>query len=249
ARLAEAEAERAERAAAVESTANALRVLLHIDGEGPLAFEESLTELPDRDQALLSATLDYAFQSRDELRALELATRASERQASAVNGGAWPTLSIAGGIDYANPNPLFTPPIEEFRTSYTVSGILSWSPDRAWAASRRGNAAEAQVVSAREREASLRDSIRTEVVDAKARYRASFEIYAAAVRQTAAAEEAYAARKKGYEVGLFDATSLIDSELDARRARLALIDAGANVRVRRYTLARALGEHLWEKLS
>ncbi|MEM6558538.1 MAG: TolC family protein [Myxococcota bacterium] len=242
ARLAEAQAERARLEADVVSSATAVRTLLHLEGEAALAFEEKLTQVPPRDEELLATGLEQAYAERSEMRALDALVKSREASVSAAEGGRWPALSVAAGVDYARPNDLFVPQTEEFRTSYTISGILTWSPDQAWASSRRAKAAESVASSVRQQRTELADRLRTEVVDAKARYRAAFEVFAAAERGTAAAEEAYSARRKGYDLGLFDATSLIDSELDARRARLAWIDAGAALRTRRYELAFALGQ-------
>ncbi|MEL6195732.1 MAG: TolC family protein [Myxococcota bacterium] len=246
ARLAEAEAELAQREAGVLSSATRLRALLHVDTRGVFAFEERLDEAPERDDRLLGLSVDDAFARRDELAVFESLATSQEAAASAALGDALPKFQVAAGVDYANPNLLFTPPVEEFRDNYTVSGILSWSIDGAYAATQR---AEARSASKRQLEAQaldLRDQIRAEFERARTDYQAAFEIFAAAKRQSEAANEAYRARVAGYEAGLFDATSLIDSELDATRASFAMVDAGATLRVRYYDFARAAGLHLWE---
>jgi cobalt-zinc-cadmium efflux system outer membrane protein len=158
-----------------------------------------------------------------------------------------PGVNVEAGADYGQPNPLYIPPNEqEFRASWNVSAIVSWSPDRTWAASRakeRAVGAEAEAVAQLEQ---LRDLIRIEVVRAHTAYRASFESIQAAMRQVDAAEEAYSAKTRGFEVGVFSASEVIDAEVDVNRARLALIDAAARLRVRESELRTAIGEHLWE---
>ena len=143
-------------------------------------------------------------------------------------------------------NPLFIPPIEDFRTSWNVTAVATWSPDGTWSASRAKERAAAVLAEAEEQRKQLRDLIEIEVVRAYVAYEASFESVRAAKRQVEAAEEAYDAKRRGFDVGITDATEVIDAEVDANRARLALIDAAALLRVRESALRTAIGEHLWE---
>ncbi len=246
ARLAQAEAEHAERGADVEASAEALRTLLHIDGHGPLAFMERLTKSVIVDEPLLAVSVEQAHGDRDEMKALELLIEAQVAGVSATEGDIYPDVSVAGRADYANPNLAFVPPGDRFRSLFAFQAVLSWSPDGAWSASRKVRVSQAELRILRKQRDALADGIRVEVSRARALYRAAFRTFAAAERRSAAAEEAYAARRRGYQVGVFDATSLIDAELDANRARLAVINAGAALRTRHYVLRRAVGQRLWE---
>ncbi len=247
ARVAAAERGRAEAQAEVESTANALRTLLNLPGEGPLAFQERFTELPEitvtEDEKDL---VEAAWDLRDEMQAANALVRSREYAVRSARGSMAPAVGVEAAADYAQPNPLFIPPIDDFRASWNVSAIANWSPDGTWTASRRKERATAVLHEAEEQRRQLRDLIRIEVVRAYAAYHASFESVRAAKRQVDAAEEAYDATRRGFEVGVFDATEVIDAEVDANRARLALIDAAARLRVRESALRTAIGEHLWE---
>ena len=247
ARVAAAERGRAESAADVESTANALRTLLNIPGEGPLAFEEKFTVVPKpRIMESQADLVDAAWKLRDEMQAANALVRSRKYALRAARGSMAPGIGIEAGADYAQPNPLFIPPIDDFRASWNVTAVASWSPDGTWSASREKERAAAVLREAEEQRRQLRDLIRIDVVRAYAAYHASFESVRAAKRQVDAAEEAYDAKRRGFEVGVFDATEVIDAEVDANRARLALIDAAAQLRVRESALRTAIGEHLWE---
>ena len=247
ARVAAAERGRAESLADVEATANALRTLLDIPGEGPLAFEERLTEVPDR--AFREGTqdlIDVAWKLRDEMQAATALVKSREYAVRSARGAMAPGVGVEAAVDYGRPNALYVPPIDDFRTSWNVSAVVNWSPDGTWSASRAKQRAAAQAAEAESQRQQLRDFIRIEVVRAESSYRASFESVRAAKRQVQAAEEAYAAKRRGFEVGIFDATEVIDAEVDVNRARLALIDAAAELRVRESALRTAIGEHIWE---
>jgi len=247
ARVALAERAIAESGADVEATANALRALLDIEGMGPLAFEERLTEVPK--PAFKESTgdlIEAAWKLRDEMQAADALVRAREYAARSARGAMAPGVGVEAAVDYGRPNALYVPPVDDFRSSWNVSAVVSWSPDGTWAASRAKQRVVAQEAEAKARREQLKDLIRIEVVRAASAYRASFESVRAARRQAEAAEEAYAAKRRSFEVGIFDATEVIDAEVDVNRARLALIDAAARLRVRESALRTAIGEHLWE---
>ena len=157
-----------------------------------------------------------------------------------------PGVGVEAAVDYGRPNALYVPPIDDFRSSWNVSAVVSWSPDGTWSASRAKQRVVAQEAEAKAQREQLKDFIRIEVVRAEAAYRASLQSVRAAKRQVDAAEEAYAAKRRGFEVGISNAVEVIDSEIDVNRARLALIDAAARLRVRESALRTAIGEHLWE---
>ena len=247
ARVAAAERGRAESWADAESTANALRTLLDIPGTGPLAFQEGFTEVPK--PAVVEARKDLveaAWKLRDEMQAASALVRSRKYALRVARGAMAPAVGVEAGADYARPNPLFIPPIDDFRTSWNVTAVASWSPDGTWSASRAKERAAAVLAEAEEQRRQLRDLIEIEVVRAYVAYQASFESVKAAKRQVEAAEEAYDAKRRGFDVGIADATEVIDAEVDANRARLALIDAAARLRVRESALRTAIGEHLWE---
>jgi outer membrane protein TolC len=244
ARLAAVEREKAERTAAVAASASAVRTLAGIDGEGPLPVGELLST----SIAGLAAEglVDRALETRDELRAVRRLVSAREAAAAAARGGAWPKLLADARYDYANPNNLFVPPGDRFRSSWSLSGILSWSPDGAWKATRDAARADAEVRAAEGQAGALRDLVRIEVTGAEARVAAARTALAASRRGLTAAEAGYRAIARGYALGLYDATDLIEAELQLEEARLGLIDAGVELRVRHARLRRAVGEHLWE---
>ncbi len=247
ARVAAAERGVAESRADVESTANTLRTLLDLEGRGPLAFEERLTQVPTpRFKESTEDLVEAAWKLRDEMQAANALVKSREYAVRAARGAMAPGLGVEAAVDYGRPNPLYVPPVDEFRTSWNVSAVLSWSPDGSWSASRAKERVAAQEAEAKSQREQLRDFIRIEVVRAEAAYRASFESVRAAKRQVEAAEEAYSAKRRGFDVGVFDATEVIDSEVDVNRARLALINAAAGLRVRESALRTAIGEHLWE---
>jgi outer membrane protein TolC len=212
-----------------------------------LAFGERLTEVPELlVQEDTEDLVEAAWKLRDEMQAANSLVRAREHAVRSARGAMSPGVGVEAAVDYGRPNALYVPPIDDFRTSWNVSAVVSWSPDGTWSASRAKERTIAQEAEAKAQREQLRDFIRIEVVRAQVAYRASLESVRAAKREVDAAEEAYAAKRRGFEVGISNAVEVIDSEVEANRARLALINAAASLRVRESALRTAIGEHLWE---
>lgn len=243
ARVAGARREQASREADVAGTAAALRALLDLEGRGPLAVSEDLTALPPlRPMPPAERLLARAEAQRPELRALDLWAAASDEAAKATSGGMWPQLNAQLAGQVGRPNNLYVPPGDRFRPSWSASLVLSWSPDAAYTASTTARRRRADALRIRRQAEALRDGVRIEVEQSVASYRAARAAHRASREEVTAAEEAYAARRRAFEVGATDVTELLAAELDSHRAQLALIDAGAELRVRRAQLQRAVGD-------
>jgi outer membrane protein TolC len=249
ARLAEARRERAERAASVHASADALRALLDLPGRGPVATAERLTRpLPQAKRgtsAEPAELVERAYERRAELRALDALLDAQRSALKARRGGAYPDLNLAARFDYARPNSLYVPPPEDFRRSWSLSAMLEWSPDGTARALHSASGAQAMLRGLEERREALRDAVRIEVSRAHARFRAAFRVLAAALEQREAAAEGYAATRHSRAEGRAAANALIEAQLDLSRAELAVLDASVALRLRHTRLRRALGAPWW----
>jgi outer membrane protein TolC len=248
ARLAEARGVQAERRAQVEASAEALRALLDLKGRGRIGIAEPVDQAPAlRFSEPIGTLIERAQQQRAEVRAVTRLAEARRTAAGAAGGAAVPRLSVSAEILSARPNPSFVPPGDGFRTNGAASVVLQWSPDGAWAASRRARRTRREAARIEAQRSALLDQIRIEVSRFASTYRASFERFEASTAQRKAAESAYAARLESYGLGLSEGSELLEASLDLDRARLAVIDAGVQIRVREAQLMRALGESRVER--
>lgn len=243
ARLAEAQGVRAERQADVQATAVGLSVLLDLGSEVRLGVTESLeTTPPSRYEGTAAELAERAHRVRPALRVLSMLEQTRVQQARARQGAAFPELSVQLEANAARPNALYVPPGDEFRTNGAASVVLHWSVDGAIAASQGARALRAEAAQLRAQLETLRDTVHIEVARTKARYGASLLRLGSAKAQLAAAQEAYRARARAYQLGVEEGTELLGASLDLDRARLAVVDAGVEVRIRDAQLLRAVGE-------
>ena len=207
-----------------------------------LAIEEDLDEplpelITDQDELLKRAA-----KQRPEMQALAELIEAHHESVSANQGGRLPHLSLAAGVDYANPNQRAFPQEEKFTASWDISAVLSWSPNDLLDANRGVAEASADLEKARFDMEALRDALRIEVAQACEEYRSARAAMEAARAGIEAAEESFRVRREQFRAGSAVATEVIDAESELRRARLELVNASIDVRIARARLDRAVGE-------
>ena len=246
ARLAASERALSEAQAESLGSYRALALLLRRSLPEALTLDEDLRRAPPRrlegSQETLSA---LALRQRPEVRALQRLVASQRAAAQASGAPRIPTLSAVAVADYANPNRLYIPPQERFQSSWSAGLQLRWSPDEALAASYAKQRAGARVQEIEEQAHLLEENIRIEIARFHALYQSAFVGLEESQREAEAAELAYRARRKSYELGLSQSLELIEAQSDLERAYAAWIQAGVDLRLREARLRKALGQPLW----
>ncbi len=165
---------------------------------------------------------------------------AGERRAAAA-AGRRPTLAVAGGVDYARPNPRIFPRIGEFRESWDATINFSWL---LWDGGRaRADIAEAtagqQAIAERlaDFDAALDVEVRQRYLDVHSTRAA----VAAARDSVAAAAEARRVVSDRFANGVATSTDVLDAHVALLQAELDRTQALANVKLAEARLNRALG--------
>jgi len=219
----------------------ALGTLLHTaQGERFAIGEDLLAPLPrvaeDRD-ALVAAGLSH----RPETLALRRLVHARGRQGDAAEGSRWPHFALAANLAVSNPNQRIFPQTQEFRETWDVSGVVSWSPNDFFTGARLADEAHALRSQAEADLAGLEDGVRMQVVVAFEGLRASEAAIEAARTGVAAADEALRVRTEQYRAGATVATELVLGVAERARAQLDLLNAALDARVSYSQLQRAIG--------
>ena len=226
----------------VAVTAEQVRVQLRLPLESHFEIGEMiiappvLPPVPRLDQAWQEAQ-----QSRPELLALTESERQLRQQASAQLGNEFPRVDAVGEILGANPNPRYQPPLDAFKTTWSVGVQATWIVND-WpssAAQKRSIESQADVLVA-QREA-LKQGIRSEIVSASQGVEQAVVTIAATKRGVDAAEAAYRVRRDQYIAGRATNVELTDAETELTRARIDHIDAMVDARIAGVRLEYALG--------
>lgn len=228
--------------AGVAIAARSLRILMHVQGEDPIIpVGENLLAIPPAPQASRARLVEHARDRRAELRALRLVVSGREEAVTARAGERYPHLGVQANYDYANPNQRVFPQTEEFRGTWDVSVVLSWSPNDTWAGQAGVAQARAELAQARADIAALNDAVEVEVTQAYENYQAARASVEAAQTGIQAAEESYRVRVEQMRAGTAVTRDLIDSEAELTRARLEYVDTLIMLHIARARLDRAVG--------
>jgi outer membrane protein len=222
-----------------EVTAADLARLIGVD---PLQPVDPVAELAAAGASPEAATLvDTARESRDERRAMERRIDAADLQRQAAAAARRPTIGIAGGVDYARPNPRIFPRADEWQESWDVGINVSWS---LWDGGRSAAdvAASASLASAARRRLAEFDSVLSvEVRQRTLEIESGRAAAAAAADAVRAATEAQRVVTERYRAGVGTQIEVLDAEFALLQSELDRTRALAGIRLAEARLARAIG--------
>ena len=234
---AEVEPEVARRQGQVRVAENALRNLLALAPEEPLALEPAPTALPDPPPA--GRLVELALAERPELADLAFQIAAREKQMKVTSADGLPQLDFNGSWgrevrEIGNfSDPLYS--------SWAFGVNLNWSLFDG--GRRRGQVAqiESQRTQTRLRLDDLRAGVRLEVDRALSDYLTARARSAAAGLSAGAAREALRVARENYEQGVATQTDLLDAQSRSTLSDAIAIESHYEALIQASRLARAVG--------
>ncbi len=224
----------------VTVAATAVRTLLHVEQRTEIAVgEDVLVPLPPLD-ADADALVARALRDRHEVRALRRIIDANNHQVVAAEGSRWPHLVVAANLDVSNPNQRIFPQTAEFRESWDVSALVTWSLHDTLNGEALANESRARRDQARADLAALEDGIRLQVIEAASAYTEAREALDSARLGVEAAQESHRVQMERYRAGAATVTEVIDASAEQVRAQLDLVTAAIASRLANARLRRAL---------
>ena len=216
--------------------------VMHEPRHGELRIGEDIrTDVPPLVSSNLNTLFRRAAIARPELAAAGARVSALKANVRVERAGTLPRLDAFANAEYSNPNSRVFPPKDEFRATWQLGGVLSWtiSDIPGYAAATRG--ADAEVAAAVADLHSLEDSIRVEISDALEGTLQADASIASTEERLAAAAEGYRVRRALFQSGRATSVELTDAETELTRARIDALNARVNQRVTRVRLAHASG--------
>jgi len=242
AQLAQSRVAVARAAGGVRVAENALRVLMHADPTEEIALGEDFSVAPPGPSGNLDALVTRAVENRPEVIALDRLETARTEAIQAQLGRRYPRLALQANFDLANPNQRIIPQQQEFRPTWDISVVLSWSPNDLGDARQAVEEARAQLLQVEADRRALEDAVRLEVAQALAEWETAETTWEASRLGLHAAEESYRVRFDQLEAGAAVTSDLIDAEAELTRARLEVVDAAIGMRIARARIDQAVGE-------
>jgi outer membrane protein len=202
----------------------------------------SVLAVPEPASGAANALIEQARQQRPERRALQDRVSAAQARTTAAERAAWPQVSVAGGFDYARPNPRIFPRADTWDDSWDLSVNASWS---LWDGGRsRAERAEAAALAhaAETRVGDFDRQVAFEVRQRRLEVDSSRAAIATAADGVRAAAEAFRVVGDRFRAGVATNTDVLDAESALLQAQLEQTRALASARLADARLARALGQ-------
>jgi outer membrane protein len=190
----------------------------------------------------VSTSITRALAARAERTALQHRIESANEQRTAALAGKRPTVAVAGGVDYARPNPHIFPRTDRWDDSWDIGVNVSWS---LWDGRRTdADAAQAagQAEALRQRLAEFDSVLGVEVTQATREITSGAAAVAAADDAVRAAQEAQRVVAERFQAGVIAQIEVLDAQFALLQAQLDRTRALANVRLAEARLARALGQ-------
>jgi outer membrane protein TolC len=179
--------------------------------------------------------------SRQERRAIEHRIDAADQQQAAVAAARRPTVAVAGGFDYARPNPRIFPREDRWQDAWEVGVNVGWTLWDGGRAAHEAAAAAHTAAAARQRLAEFDSVLAVDVRQRMLEVESGRAAVDAAGETVRAAAEAQRVVGERYRAGVSTQTEVLDAEFALLQAELDRTRALANVRFAESRLARALG--------
>jgi outer membrane protein TolC len=223
-----------------ESAATDLRRLVGLPQTTAITIEDTLAP-PPAPATPVGDMIDRARAERPERQAFELRLQGADERKVAASAGRLPSVTVAGGYDYARPNTIFFPRAAEWNDSWDVGVRVDWS---VWDFGR--TKAEVARVAANRR--ALQEGYREfdTVLETDVRQR-HLDLESALAAVTSAedgvrsAAEARRVVTERYTAGLATNTEVLDAEVLLLQSELDRTRAIASARLAAARLDRAIG--------
>lgn len=219
-----------------------LRSLLHLaDGtevELAEALDGPLPPAPEPASALESAALAH----RPELTSAAARIAALRAREAVAKAPARPSVGFAAEWDYARPNARYFPPLDEWKASWSVGVLASWTlfdagRTRAEVAASRAT----QEAAAREQDELVR-GIRVEVRTKRRDLESALATVEAADAARAAARERERSARERHAAGLAIMAEVLDAETQLAAAEQQEVDARSSCWIAAAALARTVAQ-------
>lgn len=182
-----------------------------------------------------------ARDARPERKALLDRVAAAQTRQRAALLGHRPTVAVAGGIDYARPNPRIFPRMADWRESWDAGVNVSWPIFDGGRTKAEAAEASAGVRALQARLAEFDSVVALEIrqrMSELASSRAALDAADVAVQATTEARRVVGER---YSAGVATATDVVDAQVAILQASLDRTQAIASARLAEARLNRALG--------
>ena len=197
--------------------------------------------LPQTGSQGAHALIAEANGKRYELKALDASLVALENGESATRAGSWPRVDAVGDATYANPNPRYFPPRQDWHATWSIGVQATWNVGQTFLSDARGDELAAQTENVRGQRVRMEAVIASQVVSAALDLQTAQAALQTSETTVRAAEEAYRVTSDRFRVGRATTTDMVTAETDLLGAKQTQINARIDSAIAGLRMQHALG--------
>lgn len=209
--------------------------------------ENTQIEISDPDATLkatapLSSYLDMAFNSRQELKQLDLQNRVADINIKSVKANTLPTVGVGANLYYINPSGKFIPPTDQYIMPVTLGANVSWNIGNLWTNKHKVTDAKIQQKEIGIQKDIFSDQVKTEINRNYQNYQLSLnkiKVLETSITQATENDKLLASK---YKNNVASAIDRIDAETLLYQAKINLELAKADAGLAYYTLLKSTGK-------
>ena len=208
--------------------------------------DEALDDFPLPAEDGVAVDVNEAFLNRNELQALDLASKIYKKKEQIVLADLLPSVAFSANYLVTNPS-VFNGFKNDFGGMFNVGVIVRVPITAWWEGSYKRNAARAETRIKQLEWEDAREKIELQVNQSVYKVNEAGKKLAASTRNMESAEENLRCANVGFEEGVIPTLNLMEAQTAWMSARSALIDAQIEMRLTRVYLNKALGKDLQTK--
>ena len=208
--------------------------------------DEALDDFPLPAEDEVAVDVNEAFLNRNELQALDLASKIYKKKERIVLADLLPSVAFSANYLVTNPS-VFNGFKNDFGGMFNVGVIVRVPITAWWEGSYKRNAARAETRIKQLEWEDAREKIELQVNQSVYKVNEAGKKLAASTRNMESAEENLRCANVGFEEGVIPTLNLMEAQTAWMSARSALIDAQIEMRLTRVYLNKALGKDLQTK--
>ena len=208
--------------------------------------DEALDDFPLPAEDEVAVDVNEAFLNRNELQALDLASKIYKKKERIVLADLLPSVAFSANYLVTNPS-VFNGFKNDFGGMFNVGVIVRVPITAWWEGSYKRNAARAETRIKQLEWEDAREKIELQVNQSVYKVNETGKKLAASTRNMESAEENLRCANVGFEEGVIPTLNLMEAQTAWMSARSALIDAQIEMRLTRVYLNKALGKDLQTK--
>ena len=208
--------------------------------------DEALDDFPLPTEDEVAVDVNEAFLNRNELQALDLASKIYKKKERIVLADLLPSVAFSANYLVTNPS-VYNGFKNDFGGMFNVGVIVRVPITAWWEGSYKRNAARAETRIKQLEWEDAREKIELQVNQSVYKVNEAGKKLAASTRNMESAEENLRCANVGFEEGVIPTLNLMEAQTAWMSARSALIDAQIEMRLTRVYLNKALGKDLQTK--